>query len=134
MRRPAFFDWCPDVDLTDIGAFLCSLPAPAASSDAGDAVPSIAAPVNSEQPPRQASVDALRRLVAAHLAKVNRAILANMPSPVALLPQLACPIVDSGGKRLRPMQTLTADGLCGYVRQRHHGKDARVAFTPPPPI
>src|SRR3546814_11546698 len=103
MRRPAFFDWCPDVDLTDIGAFLCSLPAPAASSDAGDAVPSIAAPVNSEQPPRQARVDALRRLVAADMEKVNRAILENMQSPAALNPQLAGHLLAAGGKRLRPM-------------------------------
>src|SRR3546814_20950261 len=112
MRRPAFFDWCPDVDLTDIGAFLCSLPAPAASSDAGDAVPSIAAPVNSEQPPRQASVDALRRLVDADMEKVNRASLDNMKIPVALIQPLAGHPAASTGKWSRQMLIMSTHVLC----------------------
>ncbi|HEY9569091.1 MAG TPA: polyprenyl synthetase family protein [Thalassobaculum sp.] len=91
-------------------------------------MPSIAAPVNSEQPPRQASVDALRRLVAADMEKVNRAILENMQSPVALIPQLAGHIVASGGKRLRPMLTLATAGLCGYGGERHIGLAACVEF------
>ena len=76
-------------------------------------MPLIAAPVNADKTPRQAGVDALRRLVAADMEKVNRAIVENMHSPVALIPQLAGHIVASGGKRLRPMLTLATAGLCG---------------------
>jgi len=91
-------------------------------------VPPITAPVNADQPERQPSVDALRRLVATDMEKVNRAILEYMQSPVALIPQLAGHIVASGGKRLRPMLTLATAGLCGYQGERHIGLAACVEF------
>src|SRR3546814_7448473 len=62
------------------------------------------------------------------MEKVNRAILENMQSPVALIPQLAGHIVASGGKRLRPMLTLATAGLCGYGGERHIGLAACVEF------
>ena len=91
-------------------------------------MPSIAAPLNADQTPRQPGVDALRRLVAADMEKVNRAIVENMQSPVALIPQLAGHIVASGGKRLRPMLTLATAALCGYTGERHIGLAACVEF------
>ncbi len=91
-------------------------------------MPPITAPVNADQPERQPSVDALRRLVATDMEKVNRAILEYMQSPVALIPQLAGHIVASGGKRLRPMLTLATAGLCGYQGERHIGLAACVEF------
>ena len=91
-------------------------------------MPPITAPVNTDQPQRQPSVDALRRLVASDMEKVNRAILQYMQSPVALIPQLAGHIVASGGKRLRPMLTLATAGLCGYTGDRHIGLAACVEF------
>ena len=91
-------------------------------------MPPITAPVNADQPPRQPGVDALRRLVATDMEKVNRAILEYMQSPVALIPQLAGHIVASGGKRLRPMLTLATAGLCGYQGERHIGLAACVEF------
>ncbi len=91
-------------------------------------MPPITAPVNAAQPERQPSVDALRRLVASDMEKVNRAILEYMQSPVALIPQLAGHIVASGGKRLRPMLTLATAGLCGYQGERHIGLAACVEF------
>jgi octaprenyl-diphosphate synthase len=48
------------------------------------------------------------------LEACNRAIVARMDSPVALIPQLAAHIVAAGGKRLRPLLTLAAARLCGY--------------------
>ena len=96
-------------------------------------MPSIAAPADTDrQTPqpgaRQAGVESLRRLVAADMEKVNRAIVENMQSPVALIPQLAGHIVASGGKRLRPMLTLATAGLCGYTGERHIGLAACVEF------
>src|SRR5271170_5173428 len=61
--------------------------------------------------------DALARLTLmldADLQATNRAIVARMDSPVALIPQLAAHLVAAGGKRLRPLLTLAAARLCGY--------------------
>ena len=64
-----------------------------------------------------ADQDALTTLVALlgdDLEATNRAIVARMDSPVALIPQLAAHIVAAGGKRIRPLLTLAAARLCGY--------------------
>ncbi len=57
---------------------------------------------------------ALAGLLQADLEDCNRAIVARMDSPVALIPQLAAHIVAAGGKRIRPLLTLAAARLCGY--------------------
>ena len=81
--------------------------------------------------PQTAAPDALSRLVALagpDLAACNRAIVARMDSPVALIPQLAAHIVAAGGKRLRPLLTLVAARLCGYQGDRHIQLAACVEF------
>ena len=85
-------------------------------------------PTASVQPDRKPSVDTLRQLVQADMERVNRTIVENMHSPVALIPQLAGHIVAAGGKRLRPMLTLAAAGLCDYQGDRHIGLAACVEF------
>lgn len=77
---------------------------------------------------KKPSFDALQGLVAEDLQKVNQHILNNMQSPVALIPQLASHIIAAGGKRLRPMLTLSAAKLCGYTGERHIGLSACVEF------
>jgi octaprenyl-diphosphate synthase len=76
--------------------------------------------------------DALTALVALlndDLAACNRTIVANMASPVALIPQLAAHIVAAGGKRLRPLLTLASARLCGYAGgSRHVALAACVEF------
>ena len=55
--------------------------------------------------------DALTRLTVMldeDLQATNRAIVARMDSPVALIPQLAAHLVAAGGKRLRPLLTLAS--------------------------
>ena len=67
--------------------------------------------------------DALSRLATlldSDIAACNRAIVARMDSPVALIPQLAAHIVAAGGKRLRPLLTLAAAHLCGYAGGARH--------------
>ncbi|MDE8348058.1 MAG: polyprenyl synthetase family protein [Acidocella sp.] len=77
------------------------------------------------------TTDALTRLTAsldADLQATNRAIVARMDSPVALIPQLAAHLVAAGGKRLRPLLTLAAARLCGYEGERHVQLAACVEF------
>ncbi len=71
----------------------------------------------STAPTRPQPDDALSRLTVLlrdDLEACNRAIVARMDSPVALIPQLAAHIVAAGGKRLRPLLTLASARLCGY--------------------
>jgi octaprenyl-diphosphate synthase len=73
-------------------------------------------------------LDELTALVADDLAAVNRVIVDRMDSPVALIPQLAGYIVQSGGKRLRPLLTLASARLCGYTGESHRALAAAVEF------
>jgi octaprenyl-diphosphate synthase len=76
----------------------------------------------------QPTLDLLSRLLKTDLDRVNRLILDRMQSPVTLIPQLAGHIVAGGGKRLRPMLTLGAARLCGYLGDRHVALAAAVEF------
>jgi octaprenyl-diphosphate synthase len=73
-------------------------------------------------------VDAMAQLVAEDLDRVNQTILERMHSPVALIPQLAGHIIAAGGKRLRPMLTLSSARLAGYRGERHTKLAACVEF------
>ena len=67
-------------------------------------------------------------LVDADMEGVNRIILDKAVSDVALIPQLAHHLIDSGGKRLRPMLTIAAAKLAGYQGQGHIRLAAAVEF------
>jgi octaprenyl-diphosphate synthase len=81
-----------------------------ASPRTAETVPAPVVPVRGGEDALTALVD----LVGDDLQACNRAIIARMDSPVALIPQLAAHIVAAGGKRLRPLLTLAAARLCGY--------------------
>ena len=71
----------------------------------------------------------LLSLVQDDLALCNRTIVARMQSPVELIPQLAAHIVAAGGKRLRPLLTLSCARMCGYAGgERHINLAACVEF------
>jgi octaprenyl-diphosphate synthase len=74
------------------------------------------------------SLDTLTSLVADDLKAVNELIVRRMDSPVALIPQLAGHIVAAGGKRMRPLLTLAASRMCGYVGNRHISLATCVEF------
>jgi octaprenyl-diphosphate synthase len=78
--------------------------------------------------PVQPSLDGLHQLVADDLGRVNEAVLKNMESSVALIPQLAGHIIAAGGKRIRPMLLLGTAKLCGYEGTRQVGLAAAVEF------
>ena len=67
-------------------------------------------------------------LVAGDMEAINRIILDKAVSEVELIPELAHHLIDSGGKRLRPMLTLAASKLCGYAGSGHIRVAAAVEF------
>jgi octaprenyl-diphosphate synthase len=78
--------------------------------------------------PGLSPVDRLFRLVETDMAATDRLIHERMGSPVDLIPQLGQHLVDSGGKRLRPMLTLASARLCGYRGTEHIKLAAAVEF------
>ncbi|MFW5678859.1 MAG: polyprenyl synthetase family protein [Pseudomonadota bacterium] len=73
-------------------------------------------------------LERLQDLVRDELIRVNTVIIAEMQSPVALIPQLAQHLVAAGGKRIRPILTLISARLCGYRGDRHVNLAACVEF------
>ena len=73
-------------------------------------------------------VDRLYGLVEADMIATDRMIHERMGSPVELIPELGRHLVDSGGKRLRPMLTLAAARLSGYRGIEHIKLAAAVEF------
>ncbi len=62
------------------------------------------------------------------MKQVNAHILSNMQSDVPLIPQLANYLIASGGKRVRPLLTLSATALFGGEMKRAHRLAAAVEF------
>ena len=70
----------------------------------------------------------LMEIVADDMQAVNRIILDKAVSDVDLIPKLAHHLIDSGGKRLRPMLTIASAKLCGYEGAGHVRLAASVEF------
>lgn len=75
-------------------------------------------PVEPEGGP-QPSLEPLVKLTAQDMALINELILEKAQSHVELIPQLAGHLINSGGKRIRPMLTVAAARLCGYSGLHH---------------
>jgi octaprenyl-diphosphate synthase len=75
-----------------------------------------------------AALEPLLGLVREDMNQVNAIILAQARSDVALIPELAQHLINSGGKRLRPMLTIAAANLCGYRGGAHIKLAASVEF------
>jgi octaprenyl-diphosphate synthase len=67
------------------------------------------------------SLDALVELTSPDMNLINELILEKAQSHVELIPQLAGHLINSGGKRIRPMLTVAAARMCGY-KGLHHVK------------
>jgi octaprenyl-diphosphate synthase len=74
------------------------------------------------------SQSAIRELVAAELKLVDQTILERLSSDVVLINQLGSYIVNSGGKRLRPLLALLAARACEYQGDAHIQVAAIVEF------
>ncbi len=75
-----------------------------------------------------ASVASLMDLTADEMARVNELILSKAGSDVELIPELAKHLIDSGGKRLRPMVTLAAAQMFDYLGEGHVKLATSVEF------
>jgi octaprenyl-diphosphate synthase len=81
--------------------------------------------------PRGNPVDMLKpilELVAEDMGGVNQIILDKAVSDVELIPELAHHLIESGGKRLRPMLTIAAAKLSRYSGEGHVRLAAAVEF------
>jgi octaprenyl-diphosphate synthase len=74
------------------------------------------------------AVDRLHALLRDDVAATDRLIHERMGSTATLIPDLAKYLVDSGGKRLRPLLTLAAASACGHTGAMHIRLAAAVEF------
>jgi len=77
---------------------------------------------------RISPVERLNMLVAADMTAADRLIRKGMASSVELIPDLARHLIESGGKRLRPLLTLAAATAGGYQGDGHIRLAAAVEF------
>ncbi len=87
----------------------------------------IVIPLEEIRPP-QASIKPLMELVNQDMKLVNQLILSKTGSEVEMIPEVAKHLIDSGGKRLRPMLTLAAAQMCAYEGAHHITLAASVEF------
>jgi octaprenyl-diphosphate synthase len=70
----------------------------------------------------------LQDLVGPGMERVNRIILSKAGSDVEMIPEIARHLIDSGGKRLRPMLSIASAQMCGYEGDNHILLAAAVEF------
>jgi len=73
-------------------------------------------------------LEAVRNLVADDWNAVNREIRSQLSSDVALVNSVSHYIINSGGKRLRPLLVLLAAKACGYAGGQHVLSAATIEF------
>ncbi len=73
-------------------------------------------------------IDTIRALVADDMQAVDQVIQQRLSSEVVLVNQLSHYIVNSGGKRLRPLLSLMASRAYGYEGQHHFTLAAIIEF------
>lgn len=82
----------------------------------------------SESKKPETDISDLIGLVASDMERVNQLILSMAGSHVEMIPAIANHLIDSGGKRLRPMLTLAAAASYGYEGDGHIKLAASVEF------
>jgi octaprenyl-diphosphate synthase len=78
--------------------------------------------------PTATAVQQVKALVAEDMSAVDRLIERSLHSDVPLIDQLAHYIINSGGKRLRPVLALLSARACGHAGEQHHALAAIVEF------
>ncbi len=74
------------------------------------------------------TIDRLRTLVSNDFESVNQLIIEKIQSDVGLIQNLSQHIVESGGKRLRPLLVLLSSYACGYKGADHITLAAMIEF------
>ena len=88
----------------------------------------VVVPLDEERGRAHNAVAQLQALVAKDMDDVNEFIRERMNSDVPMIPELASHLINSGGKRLRPMLTIAASRICGYKGGDHIKLAASVEF------
>ena len=88
----------------------------------------VVVPLEENKRPAPAGIEPLVRLTREPMDRVNEIVLARAGSNVELIPEIARHLIDSGGKRLRPMLTIAAAGMCGYEGEGRVKLAASVEF------
>ena len=78
--------------------------------------------------PASMNIEQIRAPIMDDMRAVNALIRRQLHSDVALINQLASYIIDSGGKRLRPVTVLLAAQACAYTGDRHIDTAAIIEF------
>ena len=86
------------------------------------------APAQIQQDAALSPAQTLWELTGEDMGAVDALILDRMQSSVGLIPDLAQHLVGAGGKRLRPLLTISAAQLCDYKGDAHHKLAAAVEF------
>jgi octaprenyl-diphosphate synthase len=73
-------------------------------------------------------IEDIRALIRIDAAAVDQLILKRLDSEVALINELGRYIINSGGKRLRPLLVLLAARACGYQGEHHLELAAVIEF------
>ena len=84
------------------------------------------APAQIRQDAALSPAEVLWGLTGSDMSAVDAIILERMQSSVGMIPNLAQHLVGAGGKRLRPLLTVSAAQLCGYAGDAHHKLAAAV--------
>ena len=77
---------------------------------------------------QKSPLNSIQACIADDILAVNHVIEQSLHSKVALVNQVAHYIINSGGKRLRPILVLLSGGLFGEVKAQHHQLAAVVEF------
>jgi octaprenyl-diphosphate synthase len=84
--------------------------------------------VSLDEGKKLAGIKPMVDLTAADMARVNELILSKAGSDVEMIPEVANHLINSGGKRLRPMLTLAAAQMFGYQGDGHVKLATSVEF------
>ncbi len=85
-------------------------------------------PLDKKSENDEASLEPLISLVKEDMSGVNALILKRAISNVEMIPELAGHLINSGGKRIRPMLTIAAAQMCDYSGGDHIKLAASVEF------
>jgi octaprenyl-diphosphate synthase len=88
----------------------------------------VVVPLEENKKKGSADIALLLRLTRDDMDAVNELILSRAGSDVSMIPEIARHLIDSGGKRLRPMLTVAAARMCGYDGANHVKLAASVEF------
>lgn len=87
----------------------------------------VVVPLDDRREPSE-SLAPLLEIVNDDMNAINRIILDKAISDVDMIPELAHHLIDSGGKRLRPMLAIAASKLCNYEGDGHIRTAAAIEF------